>query len=410
MLATTMRPRRAGLPARDSRTPPCGERPASRHHADSNRTDLVRVFRHVACLIGLLGGVIVGGSGCAQLGRSLASGNNISKQQDERAGHVAHQFAQHKRNVRFESARQSLREGDTRRCMAQLQELLGEESQHLEARLLLGELLLDEGRADQAMRVLEPALASDPEDAQLHYLLGVASDALGEPHYALAHYELAYRQEPNNPLYAASYQMAAKANGPRAATSDFPKGSCGVSPCDAVPGGAVVPTSWAAEANRSPAQGTARLQGNHAATGNAEARMWLDRGSHAVACGDGEAAAGCFARAMAADSGNPYVAIAAAVSALQYNQSLLAVSLLESASSNFSTSPGVYRALGLAYYRLGEFAQAQRALEHALWLDNTDGLSYFLMGCTLAQLGHDKAAATFFRQAGTLDATLAAGG
>ncbi len=73
---------------------------------------------------------------------------------------------------------------------------------------------------------------------------------------------------------------------------------------------------------------------------------------------------------------------------------------LQSASPQ---SAEAQRLLGTAQYRQGRYSAAQSAFATALSLDNTAGLSYFLMGCTLRKLGQQDAAATHFARAAELD-------
>ena len=69
----------------------------------------------------------------------------------------------------------------------------------------------------------------------------------------------------------------------------------------------------------------------------------------------------------------------------------------------FPKSAEAFRILGTAQYRLGRYRAAQSALATALSLDNSSGLSYFLMGCTLNKLGKPDAAAGQFARAAELD-------
>ena len=92
---------------------------------------------------------------------------------------------------------------------------------------------------------------------------------------------------------------------------------------------------------------------------------------------------------------------------LQHNRPELAIELIEPAVRRFPNSAALYRILGTAYYRGGDYPSAQRALQQALSLDKTSALSYFLLGCTLARLGQADAAETQFRQAQLLDSRYA---
>ena len=63
----------------------------------------------------------------------------------------------------------------------------------------------------------------------------------------------------------------------------------------------------------------------------------------------------------------------------------------------------LYRVLGAAHYRRGEYQAAQIALAQALSLDKSDALAYFLMGSTLSKLGQSETAARCFAEAARLD-------
>lgn len=107
-------------------------------------------------------------------------------------------------------------QGDSPTAIARLEAMLARNPKHLEARTLLGEVLLSEARTPEAMAVLEPALTAPAGNARAHYLMAVAQDASGQREEALAHYQRASRLEPKNDLYLASLQHAAAQNRERA--------------------------------------------------------------------------------------------------------------------------------------------------------------------------------------------------
>ncbi len=84
---------------------------------------------------------------------------------------------------------------------------------------------------------------------------------------------------------------------------------------------------------------------------------------------------------------------------------------IDAATDGLASSPEqaaqLYRVLGTAHYRRGEFQAAQSALAQALSLDKADALAYFLMGSTLAKLGEHEAAAGHLAAAARLDARFA---
>jgi tetratricopeptide (TPR) repeat protein len=80
---------------------------------------------------------------------------------------------------------------------------------------------------------------------------------------------------------------------------------------------------------------------------------------------------------------------------------------IEAASRGLAETPdqaaALYRVLGTAHYRRGEYQAAQAALCQALSLDKSDALSYFLMGSTLDKLADHEAAQRCFSEAARLD-------
>jgi tetratricopeptide (TPR) repeat protein len=92
-----------------------------------------------------------------------------------------------------------------------------------------------------------------------------------------------------------------------------------------------------------------------------------------------------------------------AVAALEQGQPAQAAEIARSALREHADSAALCRILGVAEYRRGRYAAAQSAFQQALSLDNTNGLSYFLMGCTLARLGQQAAADRHLAKARVLD-------
>jgi tetratricopeptide (TPR) repeat protein len=129
----------------------------------------------------------------------------------------------------------------------------------------------------------------------------------------------------------------------------------------------------------------------------------LSEGQRALSDGLIDAARIAYHKAAAFQPNNPQISIVAAGAALRTNHPELAVELLVPAARHFSKSAAIYRMLGVAYYRLGDFQSSQVALQQALSLDKSSALSYFLMGCTLAKLGQAESADAHFQQAQALD-------
>jgi tetratricopeptide (TPR) repeat protein len=108
--------------------------------------------------------------------------------------------------------------------------------------------------------------------------------------------------------------------------------------------------------------------------------------------------------AGSADSQDAHTPLERAAAALAANDAQQAI---EAATQGLSQTPDqaepLYRVLGTAYYRHGDYAAAQSALSQALSLDKSDALAYFLQGHVLDKLGQTDAAARSFNEAARLD-------
>jgi tetratricopeptide (TPR) repeat protein len=79
---------------------------------------------------------------------------------------------------------------------------------------MIGRCLLDQGRFDDATQAFEEAMADGPPDAgvtaNLRFLLGLAHEAAGRPHEALAEFERVYAAQPSFPDVAFKIRVLRK--------------------------------------------------------------------------------------------------------------------------------------------------------------------------------------------------------
>jgi len=118
----------------------------------------------------------------------------------------------------------------------------------------------------------------------------------------------------------------------------------------------------------------------------------LKRAREELRCGREAEAEALLREACSLHPHNPQIPVGAGVMALGYGRPGLARRILTDVKDRFSDCPAISRLLGVACYRLGDFSGAEAALRHALSLDNSSALSYFLLGCTLAKLGQRESA------------------
>src|SRR5262249_26032630 len=140
-----------------------------------------------------------------------------------------------------------------------------------------------------------------------------------------------------------------------------------------------------------------------AASDSPQLEQTLAEASRALEDGDLAMAETRLREAIGDEPGNPNVPTRAGVPALRYHQGEMALRLLEPHLARYSDSAAFLRVLGTAYYHLGDYRSAQRALEQAVSLDNSSGLAYVLLGCTLEKLGNQSAAKASMEQARRLD-------
>jgi tetratricopeptide (TPR) repeat protein len=135
----------------------------------------------------------------------------------------------------------------------------------------------------------------------------------------------------------------------------------------------------------------------------ATAAELLDRGAKALAEGNVDAARDAYNAAIRLEPKNSQTAVTAAVAALKHEQPELALQLAVTGLKSLPRSAGLHRVHGTAAYKLGRFAEAEAALRQSLSLDNSQALSYFLLGSVQSRLGKHEAADGQFRHAAKLD-------
>jgi tetratricopeptide (TPR) repeat protein len=365
-------------------------------------------------------------TGCASLSiaKSLFGDGGAAKRQ-RRNEEVIRNFETHRDQAAYEAALARWEQNDSKGCREALEIILARNPRHIDSQLLLAEVNLLDKRPQDALKEVDEALRLQPGNARALYTKGLVLDAIGQSTGAIAYYEEAARTEPENEMYALCCKNAKDSDGPDEACSN-----------------AVIPTAYQAPLNsdknvsssaheqgpslatpaiRQPAAETpslamprsdaadkvkkdANFTDSYAhAESTVSAEELLSEGQRALSDGSIDAARIAFHKAAAYQPNNPQITIVAAGAALRTNHPEMALELLVPAAKHFSKSAAIYRMLGVAYYRLGDFQSSQVALQQALSLDKSSALSYFLMGCTLAKLGQAESADAHFQQAQALD-------
>lgn len=346
----------------------------------------------VALLLAL---VLPWANGC----QSLSSWKQVTKEtrptHKQRQADVAQHIGRQRDVAEYRSALDAYQQGDLARCRAALEPMLKRNPDHLEGQLLLAETLAADGRAAEAAEQLQAVAKRHPRDARVQYTLGMLWDAKGDSKQALECYQRAAQEEPQNEVYQISYRTAARAAGVTvpvevAAAAAEPKGTASTE---------IALAGHQESAEKSDSPGANKPSGRTETKTPPAADPRLSAAVASLRQGADATALEQFRELITASGGNSQVVLSAAVAALQANRPEMAIALIMPALDQTPPSAALYRALGTAHYRRGDYSASQTALQQALSLDNSSALSYFLMGCTLSKLGQTAAAEEHFRQA-----------
>ncbi|MGC3966762.1 MAG: hypothetical protein QM775_05140 [Pirellulales bacterium] len=127
-----------------------------------------------------------------------------------------------------------------------------------------------------------------------------------------------------------------------------------------------------------------------------------------LAAGEVDAARTDIFAAIEAEPSNQKFYTEASVKALQAEQSELGCDLARAGIARFPQSAALHRLHGAATLRLLRYAESEAALRQSLSLDNSQALTYFLLGSVLDRSGKSESAQWYLRQAARLDGRYAA--
>ncbi len=148
------------------------------------------------------------------------SSESPTQKRQRRAEAAVRRFEQQRDFAEYQSALFSLNHGDPETCESTLRRLCRRNPDHREARLLLAQLAIEEGRNEEAVENLVDLAGRQPLDAQVQHALGLAFDAQGDEASAAACYERASVLAPDEEVYQASLEAAIAAVEPTAPSPD----------------------------------------------------------------------------------------------------------------------------------------------------------------------------------------------
>lgn len=284
-----------------------------------------------------------------------------------------------------------------------LNKFLAKEPRHIEAGILQAEINLENGKDAEARDRMERMVIRFPENSQVRRACGLVYQAIGADERAaecLARAETLERGETPDSMeivpteFEADLKEAAPIESSASAT-------VAVSDEDVLTAAPVVleadELSPAAQAESAP-EGVKEVL-----TAELTPQQYFDRGVAELGLNEADAARARFEAAFAADSENTRLRSDAALKSLQSEQLELARTIAREGARKFPQSAGLHRLHGMAALRLGHNQEAEAALRQSLSLDNSQALTYFLLGSVLDRLGKTDSAQWHLRQAAKLD-------
>lgn len=284
-----------------------------------------------------------------------------------------------------------------------LSKFLAKEPRHIEAGILQAEIDLENGRDAAARDRMERMVIRHPDNSQVRRACGLVYQAIGADERAaecLARAEALERGESRE--FAAIVPTTAEADLEEAApAADSAAAPAVVSDEEVLTAAPVV--LEAAELSP-PAKAEETPEGvKEVLTAELTPQQYFERGVAELGLGQTDAARASFEAAFAADSENTRLRSDAALQSLQSEQPELARTIAREGARKFPQSAGLHRLHGMAALRLGHNQEAEAALRQSLSLDNSQALTYFLLGSVLDRLGKTDSAQWHLRQAAKLD-------
>ncbi len=284
-----------------------------------------------------------------------------------------------------------------------LNKFLAKEPRHIEAGILQAEIDLENGKDAEARDRMERMVIRFPENSQVRRACGLVYQAIGADERAaecLARAEALERGETQDstPIVPAAYEAELNEAAPvESSTLE----TVTVSDEEVLTAAPVVmeadELSPVAKAEATPEVVKEVL------TAELTPQQLFDRGVAELGLNEADAARASFEAAFAADSENTRLRSDAALKSLQSEQPELARTIAHEGARKFPQSAGLHRLHGMAALRLGHNQEAEAALRQSLSLDNSQALTYFLLGSVLDRLGKTDSAQWHLRQAAKLD-------
>lgn len=149
---------------------------------------------------------------------------DVAPKREQRKEEVIEQFESRRNQAQYDAALQSWERGDQRGCRDALRALIERAPEHVDARLLLSDALVEAGRFSEARTHLEAIFEKHPDHAAAHHSLGLLLETQGQVEAALPHYQAAVKADPENDLYRLTLSCCAAPNDGPAPQNTAPQG------------------------------------------------------------------------------------------------------------------------------------------------------------------------------------------
>ncbi len=352
-------------------------------------------------------------SGCAQHAAWLKpTVPDVRPIREKQAREALDSFEKQRNQAEYQAARTALREGQHETCRTMLANILRRDPQHAAAQVLMLELMSSTDAGQDAIQAAAAARQRFANNAQVQFACFLVYDEAGQNDLAVECLTSAVRLAPGEELYAQHLEALEAdavdeldAETAKAILMGVPRARSEGGKQHRNPSLSNTPDDIRLLSLDEPVGSTVGVSPDKLA--NLEsADKWLRRGTGALIDGHLDTADAYFDRAEQAAPGTDEMAVRIVVTALRHEEPEYSIQRAQRALLRYPESAGLYRTLGTAQYRLGRYAEARQAFEHALVLDNSSGLTYFLMGCTLSKLGDTASADHHYRQAQQRDSRL----
>ncbi len=150
---------------------------------------------------------------CASLAVAIAGCNPITKSGIEAREQAYSRMDRTNAGIAYKQASDALQTGQLDKARTLVTQGLERYAQDADSWALLGRILMEQTRLDQAVLALNKAVELDPDNATSHYFLGVIFERWSKDTQAAAHYQGAFTAAPEKPQYLMAAAEALIASG-----------------------------------------------------------------------------------------------------------------------------------------------------------------------------------------------------